>query len=191
MNELTLESLGLDQDKLIDRLVDKIATNLMTSLHYDEDDNEWRGSSGFAQKLNGLIKARLDEIVNDMANKHVLPKVTEMVEGLVLQQTNQWGEKTGKPVTFIEYLTQRADAYMTEKVSYDGKSKNEAGGFSWSGTQTRISHLIEKHLHYSIENAMKDALKTVNSAVATGLAETAKLKLAEITAGLKVEIKTK
>jgi hypothetical protein len=136
-----------------------------------------------------MVKARLDQVVNDLANKHVLPRVEAMVEGLVLQQTNQWGEKVGKPITFIEYLTQRAEAYMTEDVNYEGKPKG-TDSFSWSKRSTRVAYMIDKHLHYSIEQAMKAALASVNNSVAAGLEEATKTAIREVTSKLTVKVET-
>ena len=188
--EITLDALGLDQDKLAEKLVDRLAQNMLTSIGYDEDGDEWFGTSAFAKKLNDMGTARLNAIVGELADKHVLPRVNEMVEGLVLQQTNQWGEKVGKPVTFIEYLTQRADAYMREEVNYDGKTKQENGGFSWSKRSTRVAYMIDKHLHYSIESAMKAALANVNNSVAAGLEEATKTAIREVTNKLTVKVET-
>lgn len=188
--EITLDALGLDQDKLAEKLVDRLAQNMLTSIGYDEDGDEWFGTSAFAKKLNDMVTARLNAIVGELADKHVLPRVNEMVEGLVLQQTNQWGEKVGKPVTFIEYLTQRADAYMREEVNYDGKTKQEDGGFSWSKRSTRVAYMIDKHLHYSIESAMKAALANVNNSVAAGLEEATKTAIREVTNKLTVKVET-
>lgn len=188
-NELTLESIGLDQDKLAEKLVDRLAQNMLTSIGYDEDGDEWFGTSPFASKLNSMVKARLDQIVTELADKHVLPRINEMVESLVLQQTNQWGEKVGKPITFIEYLTQRADAYMQEEVSYEGKTKAESGSYSWSKRSTRVAYMIDRHLHYSIESAMKAALQNLNSSVAQGLEEATKTAIREVTGKLKVNVK--
>lgn len=188
--EISLDALGLDQDKLAEKLVDRLAQNMLTSIGYDEDGDDWFGTSQFASKLNNMVKARLDQVVTELADKHVLPRVNEMVEGLVLQQTNTWGEKVGKPVTFIEYLTQRADAYMQEEVDFDGKTKGERGGYSWSKRSTRVAYMIDRHLHYSIENAMKAALANVNNSVATGLEEATKTAIREVTSKLTVKVET-
>lgn len=187
--ELTLESLGLDQDSLATKLVDRLAQNMLTSIGYDADGDEWFGTSPFARKLNDMVKARLDSVVNDLADKHVLPRVEAMVEGLVLQQTNQWGEKVGSPVTFIEYLTHRADVWMREEVNYDGKTKGENGGFSWTKKGTRVAYLIDRHLQYNIENAMKAALCEANKSIVAGINEAVKIKLGQIAVQLKTEIK--
>lgn len=187
--EITLESLGLDEDALVEKLVDRIAGNVLQSLRYDEDGDEWFGDSPVAQKLNRMVKDRLDAVVVEMGNKHVLPRVNEMVEGLVLQGTNRWGEKVGKPVTFKEYLCQRAEAYMKEEVDYNGKPKG-TDSFSWRAKSTRVAYMIDKHLHYSIENAMQDAFKQANNSIAEGLEEATKKAINEVTGKLKVSVKT-
>ena len=51
--------------------------------------------------------------------------VTAYVESFCLTETNKWGKKTGKSMTFTEYLVQRAELYLTEKVDLRGKAKGE------------------------------------------------------------------
>lgn len=187
-----IESLGFTKEELQERVIERIVDSVMTSHSYDPDaDREFKIESQFVRELQKRITQQINDSINALAEKHVLPNVASYVENLTLQQTNSWGEKQGSPVTFIEYLTKRAEAYMQEKVNYEGKSKEENGAYSWSGTQTRITHLVEKHLHYSIESAMKDALKVATSEVAKGIHETARLKLNEIAAGMKVSVTTK
>lgn len=188
---VTLESLGISKDAVEQKLVEHLAEQLLTEIQYDyDDDSEYRAKSSLAKKLDALVKQHIDTTINALAEKHILPNVASYIENLTLQTTNQWGEKKGSPVTFIEYLTQRAEDYMQEKVNFEGKAKSESGVYSWSGTQTRITHLVHQHLHYSIENAMKDALKVATSSIATGLQETVKVKLAEVAQTLKVEVKS-
>lgn len=187
---ITLDSLGISKEAIEAKLIEHLAEQLLTEIHYDhDDDSEYRAKSDLARKLDGVIKKHIDDTINALAQKHVLPNVSGYIENLTLQTTNQWGEKKGAPVTFIEYLTQRAEAYMQEKVNFEGKSKEENNGYSWSGTQTRITHLVNQHLHYSIETAMKNSLAIATSGIATGLQETVKVKLAEVSQKLKVEVK--
>lgn len=189
---ITLESLGLSKEAIEEKLIAHLAQEVLTEIQYDYDDDgsEYRAKSTLAKKLDAIIKQHIDATINALAEKHVLPNVTRYIENLTLQTTNQWGEKRGQPVTFIEYLTQRAEDYMQEKVSYDGKSRNEANSYSWNGTQTRITHMVHQHLHHSIETAMKQALQIATSGIATGLQETVKTKLAEVSQKLKVEVKS-
>lgn len=189
---MDLQELGFTKEELQERVIDKIVQRVMNSTEYNYDsDSEYLGDSQFARDLQKRVKEQIDASINDLAAKHVLPNVAKYIEELTLQTTNQWGERVGTPVTFIEYLTQRAEAYMTEKVSFDGKAKTEANGYSWNGTQTRITYLVHQHLHYSIETAMKQALQIANSAIASGIQETVKQKLGEISSSLKVSVATK
>lgn len=186
MSAITLESLGLTQDELANRVVAKIADSVMTGVHFDEDGEEYVDDSKFMRTLNQKVQAMLDAKVDEIGEKHVLPKVTAMVENLVLQETNKWGEKRGEPVTFVEYMVGRAEAYMKEPVNYEGKTKEQSGSYSFSATQTRVTNLIEKHLHYSIDTAMKAALNDATTNIAKGINETVRLKLNEAIQGFKV-----
>lgn len=187
---ITLESIGLSQDALAERVVDKLVEGLTTSLDYDEEGGEFRCASPFARKLNDMVKARIDVIVNDIGEKHILPRVTEMVENMVLQETNKWGEKVGQPVTFVEYMTQRADAWLREEVDYNGKTKGQ-DSFGWRKSGTRVQHMIDQHLQYTVKTAMEKAVSGANQSIVGGLKQAVSIALDEVAQKLKVEIKTK
>jgi hypothetical protein len=192
MSSIDLKSLGFTQEELQQRVVDSIADQLMTDKVYDPDSEaEYPRHSAFRDEIKKRVKTRIDEKIDELAQKFVLPNVAEYIETLTLQETNKWGEKKGDAVTFIEYLVGRAQFYMQEEVNMDGKSKAQADGYSWSGKQTRITYLINNHLQYSIETAMKDALRVATGEVAKGIHETARHKLNEIAASLKVAVTTK
>jgi hypothetical protein len=189
MDLKSLESLGITKESLIDRIVEKCVEDLMTDVSFDEDDNSWRNKSSIARKLDERIKTHIDEAVARLANTHVLPNVATYIETLTLNETNKWGEKKGQKVTFIEYLVQRADAYMRDEVNSDGKSKDEnAGGYSWSKSTTRIAHMVDKHLYFSIDTAMRQAMGHANSSIAKGLEEAMKISLTNATQKLKVAV---
>lgn len=180
---MTLEELGLTQDQLQEMVVDRIADKCLLSMCPDEGEV----SSTLRRELDETIKATVGTAIQNFGEKHVLPNVQEYIERLTLEATNEWGEKRGEPMTFVEYLVSRAEAYMQEKVDYDGKGKGESS-CSWSGTQTRITYLIHHHLHFSITTAMKKAVGDANKQLTTGLAETVKIKLAEIAKSLQVTV---
>lgn len=189
MDLKSLEALGITADVLTDRIVDKAVERLLSSNNFDEDGEEYVVPSGLKQRLDKAVKVQIDGKIAALAEQHVLPRVSEMIENLTLQATNNWGEKTGAPVTFIEYLTQRADAYMQEPVNHNGKTKTE-DSYSWSKSTSRVAYLINSHLHYSIETAMKNALANANSSIAKGLEDAVKTALQSATAKLNVTVKT-
>lgn len=186
---LSLESLGFTAEELQQRVIDQIVEKLMTATVYDYDkDSEIQTTSRIADRLNEAVRERIDEAVNAIADKHVLPNVTQYLEALTIQETNRWGEKKGGSVTFIEYLTQRADAYMREEVNYSGKTKDE-DSYCWRASSTRVAYMINQHLQNSIETAMKQALQVANSSIAKGLEEAVKIKLAEVVGSIKTTVK--
>jgi len=189
MTELTtaqLEALGISKEEILGKIVDRCADSIMSADYYNEDGEKYRARTDVEARIVDLCRKRVDEKVQAIADAHILPFVGERIENMTLQQTNKWGEKVGESITFVEYLVKRADAYLTEPVNYEGKGKEEAGGYSWSGSQSRITYMINKHLQYSIETAMKNAVSQVNSALSKGLQETVKMKIDEIVSSLKI-----
>jgi hypothetical protein len=184
--ELNLESLGLTNEELVSRVVDTLASRLLTDLRIDDDGDEVPNSSQLKIALEKKIKGVIDERINALAEKYVLPHVVERMENVCLQETNTWGEKTGKPTTFIEYITARANRYITEKVNREGKTKEQSGSYSWSENQTRIAYLIHEHLQYSISVAIGNALKDFNNGVKNGLRDTVEIKIKEALETMKV-----
>ena len=189
-SEISLESLGLTEDALVEKLVDRLAENLLTSLRYDEGGDEWYGESAFAQKLDAMAKARLNEIVTKLGEEHVVPRVNEMVDNLILQETNKWGEAKGsKALTVREYFVERAEAWICEQVNYDGKPKSR-DSYNWRASSTRLAYMIDKHLHHEIERAMTAALSQANTSIAKSLHEAVRLAINEVAGKLQVSVKT-
>lgn len=191
MTNLTLEALGFTKEELQQRVVDQLCEQILESKTFDEDGDEVTVPSSFSRRINKRIEDHITATVNAIADKHVLPNVTAYIEGLCLQETNKWGEKTGQKKTFVEYLVERADAYMREEVSYDGKSKSESGGYSWSKNTTRVAYLINSHLQYSINTAMTTALKTANEAIAGGIEKAVRIQLDHVINGIKTSVTVK
>ena len=188
---IDLEELGITKDELINRVVEKIADRMLEgSIHTDEYGDEYTGSTDFNRKLDKAIEKRIDVAINTLADEKVLPNVIEYVKKLTLDETNKWGESKGKPVTFIEYMVLRAEAYMTEPVNYEGKPRGK-DNYHWSASGSRISHEVHKYLQYEISTAMKEIIKDANTTLAKGLQETCKIKMAEIAKGLKVKVEVK
>ena len=190
MTTLSFESLGISKEDLTEKLLDRLVEEFTTEVTWDEDGEQLRRSDMMVAKITAQIKEHIDATIRRLGDEHVLPRVTEIVEGLVIQQTNTWGEKKGTPVTFIEYLVSRADAYMREDVDLNGKSKDEPGGYGWSKYTTRITYLVNSHLKYSIDAAMKQALMDANKGIVGGLESAVKHALAEAQAKLRVDVRS-
>lgn len=182
MAGITLDELGITQEELTERVVETCVERMLINV----DDGD---TSQFRQQLKEQVKDKINEAINEIAARHLVARVGDYIEELTIQETNTFGEKKGESRSFIEYLTDRADQYLREDVDFHGKSRSECRG-SFSKSTTRIAHMVDAHLHYSIKTAMEQALAVANSSIAGGIEKAVKLKLAEILKNLKVEVKT-
>jgi hypothetical protein len=188
MTEITLEALGLSKEKLIERLLDHLSDQILTETFTDSDGYPDYGDSPLARKLKARVQKQIDAAVAAIGDEHVMPQITKMVEDVCLQQTNEWGEKRGEPLTFTEYLVQRADAYLREEVDYDGRARGENRySSSWSKKGTRIVYLIDKHFQYHIEKAMREAYENADKTIKGGIQKAVEQALQKI----KVQLSTK
>ena len=186
-----LSSLGIGKEEVFNRVVEQVVDRVMHSYPVDDEGNEYKRSSRFYDELAKYAKQAIDKKVEQLGDEHVLPRIGAMIDALVLQETNKWGEKQGTPVTFIEYLVKRAEAFLTEEVNSDGKTQKQVDHYNWRAASSRVAFLVHQHLHHSIEQAMKAAVQNANDAIKDGLEKTVKLKLAEIAQSLKVNVQTK
>ena len=175
---IDLKSLGFTEKELQERVIERLVDELTNGKDFDAD---W-----LTKQANERIQEAIKTSINALAETYILPNVQAYIDTLVLTETNGWGEKK-KEYTFIEYLTKKANDYISEKVDFDGKPK-DAGSYGWSGKQTRIAHMIHNHLHYNIDSAVKDAIKNANSVLVKGIEDTVKIKLNEIAKSLKVGV---
>src|ERR1700758_2115796 len=130
---IDIESLGFTKEDLQERVIDRICQQLLETAGMDEDGEDIAIVSPIAKRLEKSVKDLIERKVSEIAEQNVLPKVGAFVDNIMLQETNKWGEKTGKgPLTLTEYLVSRVEAYITEQVDHDGKSKSEKDSYNWS-----------------------------------------------------------
>jgi hypothetical protein len=187
--ELTLESLGISSEALTDKLVDRLAERVLEGAGYDEESGEWSGRTTMGKRINAMVQAKVDETVTAIADKHIQPLVSTLIENAVFQETNQWGEPKKPPMTFKEYLAVKSETWLREQVNYQGKTRDE-DSYNWSAKNTRIAHMVHQHLDYHIKDALTKAFTNLNAQVAGGLEQAVKMQLAGVLKGLNVSVAT-
>lgn len=133
------------------------------------------------------LMSRIQEQVESQIRIHcddtVSPLISEEICKFVIQQTNNFGEQKGEPVTFAEFLAEKANEYLHERVNHKGEP---VGKNSYERmVQSRLTHMLDKQLSHHIKTEMKDAMKSVVSAVAPAIATTCGLKIREATEDIR------
>ena len=186
---IDLESLGFTKEELQSKVIEKLCDQVMHGLRFDEEGDFYEDTT-FAKRLYAATRKHIDDSIDTLAEKHILPNVEAHIENTVLSATNRWGEATGQKMTFKEYLVARAEKWMNEEVDHHGKPKDKHSSYSWKGKQPRIAHMIHAHLYDKIETAMRSALQIANNAIIGGIQATVKRKLEEIAQNLQATIKS-
>lgn len=180
--------LGVSQAELLEMVVERAALKIAEESGGDYGDR-------LREKVEREMEKRLAEAVTKIGDEVVAPFVAEGLEKIVIQRTNEWGERKGKSMTLREFLVQRAEAYLTEEVNYDGQTVAEykARGYSsgFSRHTTRVAFLVDKHFQSAISASMDAAVKNANTVIADGIAGAVKIKLAELAKSFAVKVDTK
>lgn len=186
---MDLEELGITKNELVERVIERCCDRILLEHRVNSDGDNWDYDSPIAVSLKKIFQAHVDAALAEVVDKYILPKAAQYIENVTLQMTNKWGEKRGEPLTFLEYLTQRAEAYLTEEVDYNGKTRGQ-DSCGWKADQTRIAFMVGKHLQYAIQTMMESAMKSANSAIVGGIEGAVKIKLAEVAEKLQVKVTT-
>lgn len=186
---LTCEDLGLSQEQLQDRLIETMADRLLNSnIDCLEDDADSYYSKAMAKELDALITNRIGEAIGRVAEEHVLPRVDELIIGMVFQETNKWGESKKEPLTLKEYVTKVAENYLSEPVNYDGKTKKQ-DSYNWKNAQTRLVYAVNDHIQYTLSAALKDATSDISKTFSEGITQTVKAQLEQMKVAFSATIK--
>jgi hypothetical protein len=196
---IELEDLGITREDLTERLVANLAERLLSEhgipvrttvrLEDDEgDDVDDVVTSPFAQALHDRVESAVAEAVDRVAAEHVIANLDQYLISLDMTPTNRWGESNGPRLTLREWIDQRIDGWLRERVDYHGRSRAEGSG---GGADTpRIVYLVHQHLHTMVGVRIEKALKEVNTAMGEGLAEVVRDEVGKIAERLSVEVST-
>lgn len=179
--------IGVEKSELIDMVVAKIVTQIFDPEDYEDTGMRSELQKGFQSTMTALV----DKKVSAIADEHLAPQISKEIEDIVFQKTNSWGEKNGDPYTIRDYITGLCRSYMSEGVDCNGKTKEQSNSSYFRSNQGRLAYMIDKHLHYSVETAMKEALSLGVEGVKTTLLSTCKDQLRMMTESIKVAVTIK
>lgn len=190
MDIKTLESLGISPEELGQRVVDQAVETLLSSTGFNPDtEEETRYESRFKREIEARVKDAVDQKIAALASVHLVPRVGEMIEAADMRKTNGYGEPYSPPMTFKEYIAHRAEAYMSENVDINGKSKEESGdSYSWRSCGPRLTVLMRNYIRDTMETAAKAAVTDVNKVIAKNIEKAARDAIAAAAGAIKVNV---
>ena len=119
MEKTILEQIGITQDELIDRIVDRV---LGMTAGYNQTGEDTYDEIPFSKVIDSKIEKALGDIVEkaresiqDKIDKIVTEKI-EAVFSMPFQPVNRFGEKTGTETTIKELIANEATNYWTARV---------------------------------------------------------------------------
>ena len=187
--ELTFEQLGITPEDIADRAASKIAATMLAKVVPDFDDEtgdeiETEQPTAFQEMIRKRVVRKIEQAVDTVAEQAVGADLAARLDAMTFPQTNRYGEPKADPLTLREVIVRRADTFLVELVDHEGRSRDGYGT-----KQTRVTWLIDKHLQYTIDNALTGALKNANEQIVEGIAATVKIRLADIATKLKGTVK--
>lgn len=190
MDVKTLEALGLDTTELGNRIVDQAVQALLSSTGFNPDsEEEYSCESRFKREIHQRVKDAVDAKITAIAEEHLIPRIGEMIETADMRQTNRYGEPTSPSLTFKEYIASRAEAYMSEDVDYNGKSKSESGdSYNWRTNGPRLTVLMRSYIRDTLEKSAKAAVADVNKVIAKNIEKAAVDAIQATASSIKVQV---
>lgn len=183
MNQEMLQTLGITADDLIERIVSRAVDELLNPRAYNDDSI----SDDMARKVLALVQSAVDAKVSEVARDHLIPRIGELIEKATLTETNRFGEPKNEPMSFVEYLANCAERYMTEDVNSEGLNRSE-GDYRWSKVGPRITVLMKLRIKEALEEHTKRALKDVNAELAKAMQKAAADAISSAASAIKVSI---
>lgn len=107
MTSITLESLGVTNEQLIDRVVESLCHAFSEEGGYVTDI--------IKKKLDDAVEAKLSKRINDALGEAITKALDHAV-----QPCDIWGDATGEPSTIREQLAARAGKFWNEPVDSKG-----------------------------------------------------------------------
>ncbi len=194
--EFTLESIGLNKEVLQSKVIEAACKKLLVDTEWeDEDCSSYPIDSEFKKKIENKIKIQFDDTITAIAEKHVYPKINELIEQCVIQRTNEYGEKKGQPTTLVEFLCEVAKEKLMEPIDSYGRTEQECRlqDRSWyrNDAKPRIVKMIGEYLHKAIQEAISDNFKLLGSTVAQAVEKVARDQLKDLSEKFKLVMSVK
>lgn len=184
--DLKLADIGLNQDELKQQVIDRIVDQVLYTTRHDEFGDDYLCESKLKMDLEGILKQRVDERIEEVFGDSITELITKMLTSIVFTKTNEWGEKNGESWTLKEYLAKRCTDYLQDRVN---PRTGKKAAVHDRNTISRFDQLLEEKISDSLDYAAKNAVKQVVANLGDTVAGHVKRQVVEAASQVKVELK--
>lgn len=137
---MNLEDIGLTNDDLIERVVQKIVDTLGDEYEFFSD-------------LKQTVKTKVYERIGESMNRKVDAALDDAMGAILAEKicpVTIWGEQAGEETTLRDALAKQARTFWETNVDKDGKLTKSYGG------KPRHQHLMEQLLKDEFSQAVRE-----------------------------------
>jgi len=87
---MKIEDLGLSKEALTTLIVDSAVEHIFSGSSLDLSNEDISVAAEIISEIEARTKTHIDNKIDAVAAEHLLPKIDERVENIVLQQTTEW-----------------------------------------------------------------------------------------------------
>ncbi len=187
---INLEDLGITKEEMQERIINKVCDDLLSSYQYDSSDNvEYHVDSEFFKSLNKQVKTTVEAHISKLYEEILVPHINKKIDDLKIKETNKWGEPIKKELTFVEYITERFEKYISEPVNISGETKTESSSDYWKATKdTKLSWMLNKKINTELELTLKKLVENSTTYINDNIITLVKSNLEEISKKIKVVV---
>lgn len=188
---IDIASLGITNEELQQRLIDRLVEHFTTTTWMDEDgEPSNRGKSEVAKRIEDAVVGHVNRAVEKIAAETVGNPIESYLAGMTIKTTNSYGEPKGPTVTFVEYLAKQAGEYLNTQVDKDGKPKASQDSYSWKPESTRAMWLVNRSMQSHIVTVMNECLTGHNQKIGEAIADSVRLAIDGVRTNFKITTAT-
>ena len=188
MDIQTLEALGISKADLLEKVVDKVAADILLDSYVDDGGDYGNRDTTFAKAMKRMVVERIKALVAKEAEERVLPSVVALVEQAVMVKTNRYGDKVAEPRTFREYIAEQVVEWMGEKVDPQGKVQADYHyGDQFKSAGTRVQQLVRAEVGKSLDPIIKEQTELIHKQIQDAILMTVGDKLRAVVAALEAK----
>jgi hypothetical protein len=179
-----LNSLGLSAEEIERKIIQQCTDDLMRQYYTHEDgESAGHGKSTIVEKLEEKMAERIDAALEKVVSERFSAQLPQLLADFIFTPTSRYGEKKGKPRTFLEYVTDHAKEWAEQRVNDQGSVVGK-DQYSYSNHKTRFQRLLDEKVSADVNAALAQILKDGHSILITGLADELKRRMTEMAESL-------